>query len=145
LPDGTYIYADYCSGEIFAWDGRTQQLLLNSGSLVSSFGEDQDCEVYVVSLGGTVSKIVEACSATLSPDRQDFTAGGGTGSFSIQNLAECDWTARSGVSWISITGTASGSGDGTIRYTVAPYKGHAMARTGRITIGDQVFSVRQSR
>ena len=145
LPDGTYLYADYCSGEIFAWDGHTQQLLLNAGGLVSSFGEDQDGEVYVVSLGGTVSKIVEACSSTLSPDVQGFTAAGGIGSFSIQNLAECDWTAKSGASWISITGTSSGSGNGTIRYTVAPYKGHAITRTGRITIGDQVFSVKQTR
>ena len=27
LPDGTYVYGDYCTGEIFAWDGASQTFL----------------------------------------------------------------------------------------------------------------------
>lgn len=41
LPPGTYIYGDYCSGEIFAWDGSTQSVLLVTGMNISSFGEDE--------------------------------------------------------------------------------------------------------
>jgi len=58
LPDGTYVYGDYCSGEIFAWDGSTQNVLLDTTMNISSFGEDEQGELYVVDLRGTVSKIL---------------------------------------------------------------------------------------
>jgi hypothetical protein len=58
VPSGTYIYGDYCSGEIMAWDGTAQSVLLDTTQNISSFGEDEDGELYVVNLGGTVSKIV---------------------------------------------------------------------------------------
>ena len=145
LPDGTYVYGDYCSGEIFAWDGRSQRVLLTAGGLLSSFGEDEDGELYVVLLGGTISRIVDACRATLSPAGRDFGVSGGTGSISVENLSECTWTAAPHVSWITITGPGSGTGNGVITYRVAPYVGHARARTGTITIGDETFSVKQSR
>jgi len=58
LPSGTYVYADYCSGEIFAWNGAAQTLLLDTASNISSFGEDEQGELYVVGIAGTVSKIV---------------------------------------------------------------------------------------
>ena len=57
LPPGTYVYGDYCSGEIFAWDGAPQTLLLDTAMNISSFGEDEQGELYVVDLGGTVSRI----------------------------------------------------------------------------------------
>ena len=41
LPDGTYVYGDYCTGEIFGWDGGTQTLLLDTTLNISSFGEDE--------------------------------------------------------------------------------------------------------
>ena len=56
LPDGTYVYGDYCTGEIFGWDG-TQDLLLDTGLNISSFGEDESGELYVVGLGGTVRRL----------------------------------------------------------------------------------------
>lgn len=60
FPDGTYLYADYCTGEILTWNGVQQTLLLDSPRSISSFGEDDDGELYVVGLGGTVDKIVRA-------------------------------------------------------------------------------------
>ena len=39
-------------GEIFGWDGANQNLLLDTTMNISSFGEDQAGEVYVVNLGG---------------------------------------------------------------------------------------------
>jgi glucose/arabinose dehydrogenase len=58
LPLGTYVYGDFCSGEIFGWDGSTQSILLDTTLHISSFGEDEAGELYVVDLRGTVSKIV---------------------------------------------------------------------------------------
>jgi glucose/arabinose dehydrogenase len=52
---GTYVYGDYCSGEIFSWNGRQQRVLVNTNLEIASFGEDEAGEIYVVDLGGTVS------------------------------------------------------------------------------------------
>ncbi|HEY0048233.1 MAG TPA: PQQ-dependent sugar dehydrogenase [Pyrinomonadaceae bacterium] len=60
LPVGSYVYADYCSGEILLWENNQQRLLLDTSRNISSFGEDENGELYVVGLGGTVEKIVRA-------------------------------------------------------------------------------------
>lgn len=57
FPNGTYVFADYGSGEIFTWNGVTQTMLLDTSRLISSFGEDEAGELYVVGLGGTVERI----------------------------------------------------------------------------------------
>src|SRR5205823_2303599 len=41
LPPGTYVYGDYCTGEVFGWDGSTQSVLLDTAMHISSFGEDE--------------------------------------------------------------------------------------------------------
>jgi glucose/arabinose dehydrogenase len=65
LPDlqGTYLFGDFCSGTIWAtkrdandvWQTR---VLMNSGLPVSSFGEDQAGELYVVNYGGSLLRLV---------------------------------------------------------------------------------------
>jgi hypothetical protein len=57
LPAGTYVYGDFCTGEIFAWNGSTQRVLLDTTLNISSFGEDEMGELYVVNLGGTISRL----------------------------------------------------------------------------------------
>jgi glucose/arabinose dehydrogenase len=54
FPKGTYIYGDYCTGEIFVWRG-IQQRLVDTTRLIASFGEDDDGEIYVVGIGSTTS------------------------------------------------------------------------------------------
>jgi glucose/arabinose dehydrogenase len=58
LPQGSYVYADFCTGEILLWHNNQQMLLLDTSRSISSYGEDQDGELYVVGLGGTVDKIL---------------------------------------------------------------------------------------
>src|SRR5688572_4466422 len=60
LAAGTYVYGDFCSGEIFTWDGSAQSLLLDTSMSIASFGEDEQGELYVVDIGGTVSRIAES-------------------------------------------------------------------------------------
>lgn len=149
LPGGTYVYGDYCSGEIFAWDGSAQTLLLDSALNISSFAEDEQGELYVVSLGGTVSRIASTASCTyaISPTNAAYPNGGGAGSVAVTTAAGCSWTATSNASWITINGGASGSGSGsgTVTYSVAPYTGHPKNRNGTATIAGQTFSVKQSK
>ncbi len=54
---GSYVYADYCTGEIFRLLGTTQELMLDSPHNISSFGEDADGELYITALSGQVLKI----------------------------------------------------------------------------------------
>jgi hypothetical protein len=60
LKQGTYLYADYCTGEILKWEANQQTLLLDTSRQIVSFGEDEDGELYVVfqsGNGGGIDKI----------------------------------------------------------------------------------------
>jgi len=69
LPLGTYIYGDFCSGEIFT--GAAPTVLLDTSRSIVSFGEDEAGELYVVGFGGTVDKIVSN-----APTAAAVTVGG---------------------------------------------------------------------
>ncbi len=66
LPDwkGVYLFADYCSGNVWgllnAPGGVQSTLLYESGSSVSSFGEDQNGEVYMLDLNGRIYRLEPA-------------------------------------------------------------------------------------
>jgi glucose/arabinose dehydrogenase len=60
---GVYLFADYCSGRIFALDPSTDAFrepveVGNGGNGISSFGEDASGELYVTQLNGDVSRVV---------------------------------------------------------------------------------------
>ena len=64
---GVYFFGDYCSGELFGIksEGTTSlrsepDLLRKTGSRISSFGEDEAGELYVVDHGGAVYRISPA-------------------------------------------------------------------------------------
>ena len=54
---GSYIYGDFCTGEIFMLMNGAQTRLLDTSLSISSFGEDEAGEIYVVGIGGTVHHI----------------------------------------------------------------------------------------
>jgi glucose/arabinose dehydrogenase len=147
LPAGTYVYADYCTGEIFAWNGSSQSLLLDTAMNISSFGQDEAGELYVVGLGGTVSKIVSStpCTYSINPTSASVGQAGGTGSVTVTAGATCAWTATSNSPWITITAGSSGSGNGTVNYSVATYTGRPKKRSGTMTIAGKTFTVKQTR
>ena len=58
LPTGTYVYADFCTGEIFLYENGEQTVVLDTDLLLASFGEDEAGEMYVVGLGGTIARLV---------------------------------------------------------------------------------------
>jgi hypothetical protein len=106
LPPGTYVYADYCTGEIFAWDGSASALLLDTAQNISSFGEDEDGELYVVNLAGSVSKIV---SRTTKGRNADFDGDGRT-DLSVWRPATGGWYLKRSSDGIA---TAALWGNGT--------------------------------
>ena len=104
MPSGGYVYGDYCTGEIFSWDGSQQTLLLDTSALISSFGEDEQGELYVVDLNGSVSRVATSISdphitsptpgSTLSGPTEQFAWSAGTGVSSV--LALCRKLTGSG-------------------------------------------------
>jgi len=60
---GVYLFADYCTGRIFAIDPATDKFrepveVGSGGNGISSFGEDAAGELYVTLLNGDVSRVV---------------------------------------------------------------------------------------
>lgn len=85
------------------------------------------------------------CAYTLSPSSQDFSAAGGSGTFSVATVATCPWTATSNAPvWIHITGPSSGAGNGAVSFTVDPNPTGSPARTGTISVNGQTFTVNQA-
>ncbi len=63
--DGTYVYADFCSGKIWfgtenteGLGGWSSSLWQNTSFSIASFGEDEQGEVYLTAFNGTVQRFV---------------------------------------------------------------------------------------
>ncbi len=52
FPQGSYIYADYCTGEIWQFLNGQISLVQDTTFNISSFGEDEGGEIYVTDLNG---------------------------------------------------------------------------------------------
>ena len=85
-----------------------------------------------------------ACASTINPTSANFTRDGGTRTVSITIPDGCAWTAQSNASWIIIN-ASSGSGNGTVSYSVGPYGGPPKNRTGTVTIAGKTFTVKQTK
>ena len=84
----------------------------------------------------------QGCGVSLATTTASAPAGGASGSFDVRTADGCGWAANSNASWLSITAGATGSGNGTVRYTAAANTGPQ--RTGTMTAGGQTFTVTQS-
>ncbi len=82
---GTYVYGDFCSGEIFGLRDGNQRVLLSTGLAIASFGEDEAGELYVVDHDGEVYRIVAADSQHAN-------------STAINTFSAISWWARQGES-----------------------------------------------
>ena len=84
-----------------------------------------------------------ACSFTISPTSQTIGAAGGPATASVTaNVSTCQWTASTGTSWITITNGASGTGSGTVSYTIGANTTQS-TRSGSLTIAGQALTVSQ--
>jgi len=82
------------------------------------------------------------CRYEVGPPSQSMGAGGGSGRVSVSVNSDCAWTATSDVSWITLAAPVSGSGNGTVNFTVAPNSG--ADRTGNVVIAGQRSMITQS-
>ena len=99
-----------------------------------------------VSIAGqtfTVSQAAGAapCSYSIAPIGQTAPASASSGTVNVTSGAGCAWTAASNASWLGVTAGATGTGNGTVGYSVAANTG--AARSGTLTIAGQTFTVTQ--
>ena len=68
--------------------------------------------------------------------------GGDSASVRVEAASDCVWSATSNTPWIRLTSGGTGSGSGSVRYTVTANPGPT-ARTGTLTIAGWTFAVIQ--
>lgn len=83
------------------------------------------------------------CTFAIAPDQQSIATSGGAGTpIAVTAASTCAWTATSHDAWITLTAGATGSGHGTVTFTVAANAGGN--RTGTIQVADKLFTVTQA-
>jgi hypothetical protein len=81
------------------------------------------------------------CFYGLNPGGQAFSEAGGNGSITIAAPPGCAWNVAGNPGWVTLTSSATGSGNGTLTYQVAANP--AGDRSSAITIAGAGFTVEQ--
>jgi len=90
---------------------------------------------------GPVTVAPANCTYSLSSSGVQIVASGGISTFAVTTQNGCSWNASSNVNWIAITSGASGTGSGTVAFSVSPNSG--AGRTGAISVANQQFSINE--
>ncbi len=90
-----------------------------------------------------LSLTVPSCDFVLSSQSVSVGAGASTGGIDVGGTSGCAWTASSSASWITVNSGGSGTGSGTVSYSVAANTS-SQARLGTLTIAGQSFAVNQA-
>ena len=156
LTPGTYVYGDFCTGEVFASTSGVQTRLFDTSQMISTFGEDQAGELYLVGYAtGAIYRFIRvqsttpqspppATGCTYAIDPTARNAGWRAESRSVAVFAGggCQWTATANAAWLHVISGAVGTGNGTVGYKVDANP-TTVARTGRLTIAGRSFTVTQ--
>ena len=95
-----------------------------------------DGQLHSITQGGT-----SQCSYSISPAANEVGPNSGSGSFLIETASTCAWSASSdSPAWLNTA--SSGSGNGTINYSFVD-NNSSNSRTGKITVGNQIYTVTQ--
>jgi uncharacterized protein (TIGR03437 family) len=98
-----------------------------------------------VSIAGVSVSVTQQSAAACTYSLSGFAAfpsAGATGSVGVSTASGCPWTASSAVSWITITGSSSGTGSGPVAYQVAANTG--AERSDNLIVSGNTFTVEQA-
>ncbi len=93
--------------------------------------------------GANLTVQYDASCATLSPANPQFAAAGGSAQITVTAPSNCAWSANANVSWITLSGATTGTGNGTVSYTVGA-TGTSTSRSGSISVARQFFNLSQN-
>ena len=170
-PDGTKAYVADETGFVHVLDLATFAIVASievrnggaRGIVISADGsfiyatEPSDAVVISTAANAVVATIpLSGCCAVqmgiqqprpqlrLSAGLQNAGSSSGSGTFQVITLSPSQaWTAASAAAWLTVTGGATGVGNGTVSFTIAANATGAQ-RVGTIAVGNSVYSVVQS-
>jgi hypothetical protein len=112
-------------------------------SITANTGPARIGYIYIGDQTFTVTQ-ASGCTYTLAPTSRAHSSNAATGqTVTVTTGTICPWTAVSNNAWITVTDGASGTGNGTVTYSITANTTGAI-RTGTITIGGQTFTVTQA-
>jgi hypothetical protein len=86
----------------------------------------------------------QACSYSINPSGTSFDSSGGSGTIVVTTGTGCPWTATaSNGNWIVVTSGSSGSGPGTIGFSVLANTGPTQ-RSGQMAVADTSITITQT-
>ncbi|MFM8441272.1 MAG: BACON domain-containing protein, partial [Acidobacteriota bacterium] len=132
--DGTYSFASVLSGNNYTiTPSRSGYYFTPASRSYTGLAADFSTQDFAAS----------ACTYSLGATSVNATASGGTGTLTVTpGNSACSWTAASNNTWITVTSGSSGTGSGTVGYSVAANTG--TSRSGTITAGGQTFTINQA-
>ncbi|HEX5702971.1 MAG TPA: M12 family metallo-peptidase [Pyrinomonadaceae bacterium] len=107
------------------------------------FSRDEITDHAIAESGCLTSLTQPGCTYSLSQTTQNPPAGGGSNSVDITTQPGCNWAVAEGESWLTVTGGSSGTGSGTVTYSVTS-NSICGARSGQVSIGGQLLTVNQA-
>lgn len=90
----------------------------------------------------TANFTATVCNYSLSSGSASFGSGGGSSGFNVTTTAGCSWSVTNVPAWVTINSGASGTGSGTVNYTVA--SNSSTARNASLAAGGQSYNISQS-
>jgi len=136
------------AGLTYTSEGDGTRRIPSSGYLVLPDTGTYLVEVNAAATGNytltiNVPQTTPTCTYQLSPTSQTLPSSGGNGTISVSTQQGCTWNVTNGNAWITITAGSSGTGSGTVSFTVAANTS-VTARSGTLMIGGQTFTVNQA-
>jgi hypothetical protein len=95
----------------------------------------------IAGLTFVVTEPSPSCTFTVNPVILTIPPGGGTGTITVTTTPSCAWTSSTSATWITLSGSATGSG--SVTYTV-PANGGITSRSALINIAGLIISVSQN-
>jgi len=134
---------DSVSGEV-NWQPKTNSVPSGTHTLRWTYAKDNivsagmDCgwvdQILVTTATIATNIVTNVCTYAVTPSSPLIAGSGGPGSASVTTSTNtCSWTASSSANWITITAGNSGTGNGTVSYSVAA-NNTCNQRQGTVTV-----------
>lgn len=123
--------------------GNAQSYPQSTVCLALAFGGIGGGGTWFGAIYPSISQYLEDCTFTLNSQTTSFTSAGGSGTLTVSPNGNCFWTATSTASWLVIGSNSSGTGAGSVAFTVQANSGTA-SRTATITVGGRTVVITQA-